>query len=749
MLKKYFFTCLVLLLIGQYHGFSQVISNDNLQDQYRLSIQHTEEKIIIDGELNENIWKDTDIASDFWFSYPIDNRKVDESMQTEVRMAFDNSNLYIGVICHGDDDYIIQTLKRDRDFQQGDGFGVVIDPVNERTNGFTFGINPLGVQTEFLITGQTGRRQKLEPGRTQKGINLAWDNKWFSEVKIYPDKWIVEIAIPFKSLRFDDDKSMWGINFFRIDAKSNSIHTWSPVPIEFVEMDLGYTGALIWDQVPRKSKNNISIIPYVLGSASKDYENELPHEKDIQGGIDGKVALTSSLNFDLTINPNFSQVEVDEQVTNLTLFDIRLPERRLFFLENSDVFEDFGIPPMRPFFSRKIGLDDDGSPIPILYGARLSGNVNKDLRIGLMNMQTRKTDEFLSQNYTAVAFHQQVLSRSIIKGYFHNRESFESPISDYNRNLGLEFQYRSIDGRFQTFGGGGNTFSPGTRDDSYFYNFGIGYDNKNISVYTNLSGIGTDYIADMGFIMGQEYYDASRDTVIRVGYHHWYSRFGYTLYAENNPNIISHQFSARYILDVDTSLVQLNNEIELSYSLNLTNTSGLNFSLHHNIVNLLFPFSFIDQEPLPVGYYTNDYAVIRYETDQRKRLNLKMGIQYGGFYDGTRSRYTLEFSYRAQPWGNFSVNFEQNDLRFPDPYGDDLIFLISPRVEINFSRSLFWTTFFQYNTQDDNFNINSRLQWRFQPMSDLYLVYTDNYAVEFWGPKNRALVVKLNYWLNL
>jgi hypothetical protein len=139
---------------------------------------------------------------------------------------------------------------------------------------------------------------------------------------------------------------------------------------------------------------------------------------------------------------------------------------------------------------------------------------------------------------------------------------------------------------------------------------------------------------------------------------------------------------------------------------------------------------------------------LRFESDQRRLFSFNAGFSYGGFYNGTRVRYTAEVKYRAQPWGNFSVYVEQNDLRFPDPYGTGNLTLIGPRVEINFSRALFWTTFLQYNTQEDNFNINSRFQWRFAPMSDLYVVYTDNYAVEFWGPKHRAFVLKLNYWFN-
>lgn len=718
-------------------------------DDYTYELQWTAEAIQVDGVLSESVWNQVPVATDFWMSYPVDDKRANSEIQTEVRLTADNQFLYIGVICYGPEEYVIKTLKRDTEFSDGDGFGVVIDPVNEKTNGFTFGVNPAGVQTEYLVTGQAGRRQDPEPGRELRGINMAWDNKWFAEVTNHPDRWIAEIAIPFKTLRFDDSKSTWGINFFRLDAGSNSIHTWSPVPIEFREIDLGYTGALQWNDPPEKAKSNFAIIPYVRGGMAKDYEEATPVDYDFQPGVDAKIPVSSSLNLDLTVNPDFSQVEVDEQVINLTLFDIRLPEKRLFFLENSDIFEDFGIPPMRPFFSRRIGLDEEGNPIPILYGARLSGNVNQDLRIGLMNLQTRETEDFLSQNYTVASFHQQVLARSVIKGYFHNREALRSEGPDYNRNAGLEFQYRSEDGRFQTFGGLAKSFSPELKSRDYFYNLGIGYDNRNISVYSNLSGLGENYKADLGYIRGQTYYDASRDTTIRIGMHHWFSRFSYTFYPENSKRIISHELNGRYSYDFDTELTMLLHEIRAGYTLKFASTGQIQVLAHHNTVNLIYPFSFIDDEPLPVGIYNYQLGELSFQTDQRRLFSLEGSVSYGGFYNGTRVQYRAGVRYRAQPWGNFSVIFEQNDLTFPDPYGADNLFLINPRIEINFSRSLFWTTFLQYNTQQDNFNINSRLQWRFQPMSDLYIVYTDNYAVEFWGPKNRALVIKLNYWFNL
>lgn len=734
-------------------ALSQPSAQANLQEDYQLRVHRTNDAMEIDGHLREKAWREAEPAGDFWMSFPVDDRRAAAETQTEVRLAYDDQYLYIGVVCHDQDQYVIPTLKRDSpDFWQGDAFAVVIDPVNERTNGFSFGVSPANVQIESLITGQTGRRIDQLSGQSSRGINDAWDNKWYSAVQTYPDQWIIEMAIPFKSLRFSAEKKTWGINFVRGEPGTNSFHTWTPVPVQLRGEDLGYTGALIWDDAPRRVKRNVAVIPYVLGSGNRDFEEDQPTQLDFQAGADAKVAITSSLNLDVTINPDFSQVEVDQQVANLTRFNIRFPERRLFFLENSDLFEDFGIPPMRPFFSRRIGLDLEGNTIPIQYGLRLSGNLNQDLRLGLMNMKTGETDLQAGQNYTSLALHQRVMKRSVIKGYFHNRQAVnhnETNEDRFNRTGGMEFSYQSPDGRWRGFGGGGLSFTDGLSGENYFYNVGGGYDGRNLSFYSNLAGVGDNYVVDMGFVPSQEHYDALQDTTHRVGYHHQYSRIGYTIYPQNHPRVISHQVGLRSITDVRTNWDFIGNNLELEYNLRWQNTGSFRAAGTHEDLNLLFPFAFTDGEPLPAGRYRFDYFEISYLTDQRKPFRLEAGFQYGSFYNGKRTQYTLGLKYRAQPWGNFDLNFVVNNLDFPDIYGDEDLFLISPRVEINFSTNLFWTTFLQYNTQQDNFNINSRLQWRFQPMSDLFIVYADNYAVEFWGPKNRTVVLKLNYWLNL
>ncbi|MBT4926793.1 hypothetical protein HON17_01085, partial [bacterium] len=430
--------------------------------------------------------------------------------------------------------------------------------------------------------------------------------------------------------------------------------------------------------------------------------------------------------------------------------NLRFPERRLFFLENSDIFSNFGTN-AKPFFSRKIGLDDDGNTIPIIYGARLSGNLNKNLRIGLMNTQTQE-QELPGNNYSSFALHQRILKRAVLRGYFHNRVGYTDGSiqeDDFNRIGGLEFNYSSEDSKWRAVTGYGLAFSNENQNENYLFNFFGGYGGRAFNVMVNISGLGDNYINDFSLIPRQKHYDALEDTTYILGFNHWWATMGYKFYPENTF-INQHGFSLTTNGDrTATSNELIQDKHQLSYKFLMKNTSTLDLTYAHEGVNLLYPFGFTDNEPLPAQLYRFDYGQIKYVTDRRREIKLTSGFRYGSFYNGTRIEFSLAVDYRVQPWGNFSLNFVQNDLEFSGNYGAEQLLLFGPKAEINFSKNFFWTTFMQYNTQSDNFNINSRLQWRYMPMSDLFIVYSDNYMVEYFGPRNRGLVLKLNYWFNL
>lgn len=735
-------------LLLTFLGIFQIQAQQNtFRDDYQYHIKRTQETVTVDGQLTESVWQSAQVATNFFYITPIAEKQVEKEDQTEVMMTYDDRYIYVAAICYGKKPYLVTSLKRDDGgFWSGETFLLSFDPGNERTNGYGFGTNSAGVQLDNEISGTLGTRS----GGSGGGFNMAWNNKWLSEATVLADRFIIEMAIPFKSLRYSDSP-VWGVQFNRGNSHTNSFQAWTPVPLQFYGPDLGYNASLVWDETPKATKNNIALIPYTLVSTSKDNENALPTDNNISVGMDAKIALSSSLNLDLTFNPDFSQVDVDQQVTNLTTVNLRFPEQRIFFVENNDIFSNFGIPPMRPFFSRKIGLTDDGSTIPILYGARLTGNLTKDTRMGIMNLQTKSSDDDLGNNYSALALSHNIFGRSALKGFFHNRIGYGDDGfvgKDYMRNMGLEFDYRSKDGYNRFASAYSLSYSDGVKNKNGYYHLIAQFGNQNFRFYTNLSGIGKNYADDMGFIQQLNQYDSVADEFIKIGYDHLFVTTSYTLYPENKK-INTHRFNITSIGDRERSKGEVfNYSLRLGYTLALANSSRIEVGFNPTFRKLLFPFTFTDN-PLAATDYRWSNFQIDYSSDRRKSFSYQVGGSIGGFYSGQRKRISASVNYRRQPWGNFGLNFEANELVFDDAIGSSNLFLIGPKIEFSFSRDLFWTTFLQYNTQRDNFNVNSRFQWRFKPLSDLFLVYTDNYSIEQWGPKNRTLVLKINYWLNL
>lgn len=726
------------------HLQAQEVNGETFQKEYRLSINKTTEIIKIDGDLSESIWTSLPSTSPFWKKFPNDIGRP--ARKTEVKIAHDDKFIYFAVTAYDSGKAYIQSLKRDIGHDGNDGIGIVLDPTNQRTNGFFFVLNAYNAQSE----------DQLPFPDFENGPGWSWDNKWYSATKLYENKWTAEIAIPFKSIRYTADKLLWGLNFVRIDTKTNEYSTWTHVPVNFKSMDLGYTGALLWKEPPPQPGSNMVFIPYITGNTNSDQENGTPNKSSANAGFDAKIAISSSLNLDLTVNPDFSQVEVDQQVTNLSRFSIFFPERRTFFLENSDLFSQYGIPPIRPFYSRTIGLDKDGNKIPILFGARVSGNITKSTRIGLMNMQTGRKDSYSPENFTAASISQRVLKRSVLKAYFLNRENNiseaekrKNPLSAYGRNAGVDFNYNNLKGTWNVWSAYHHSFKPGIKTDNAYIDAGMAYNGRNFSAVVDVGTLGTNYYTDMGFIERINNYDASRDTVIRIGFKQAFMQLGYKMFPKDKK-ITNHgiQVTGFSVFNPDNSLNE--SSTELQYNMMFKNTGFLFTSASTNLVNLAFPISFTDQTPLPVGRYNYQQVSFGYQSDFRKAISIFIRASGGGFYNGTLQSIRTTLTFRKQPHLNIALQAEYNKLSFPDPYGTDELFLIAPRIEFNFTTKLFWTTFLQYNTQRNNFNINSRLQYRFKPMSDFFLVYTDNYFTDpLFRNKNRAVVFKMNYWLNL
>ncbi|RYG06321.1 MAG: hydrolase, partial [Chitinophagaceae bacterium] len=259
--------------------------------------------------MDELAWQLADSTSEFFMTLPMDTSLA--NVRTQVRMTYDSRNIYIIVHCYNKlkGPYMVESLRRDFNFVKNDNFLFFIDPFDARTDGFSFGANAAGAQWD---------------GSMYEGskVDLNWDTKWTSAIQQDEDKWTWEAAIPFKSIRYKKGITEWGINFGRNDLKTTEKSAWAPVPRQFPTAALAYTGTLVWDSAPPAAKSNISLIPYTLGSVTSDRVNNKPTDYKWNIGGDAKIAVTSSLNLDLTVNPDFSQVDVDQRPAQAVVDDL-------------------------------------------------------------------------------------------------------------------------------------------------------------------------------------------------------------------------------------------------------------------------------------------------------------------------------------------------------------------------------------------------------------------------------------------
>ncbi len=711
-------------------------------EAYQLRIQRATSAIVIDGSAHEAAWEKAEVAGNFWMVLPMDTGKA--KVRTDVRMAYDDDHLYLSAICyHGDvaGPYMVESLRRDWAFGSNDNFIFFLDTFDDQTNGFTFGVNAAGAQWDGLL---------FEGGKA----NLSWDNKWTSAVKNHGDRYEVEIAIPFKSIRYRKGITRWGVNFSRLDLKTTEKSSWAPVPRQFPTAALAMTGVLVWDEPPPSPGPNISLIPYALGGISRDYVTNRPSPARRDAGIDAKVAIGSALNLDLTVNPDFSQVDVDQQVTNLDRYELFFPEKRQFFLENGDQFANFGYATIRPFFSRRIGLGG----VPIRFGTRLSGKLGKNWRVGVMDMQTGAADEegLPPQNFAVFALQRRVFSRSNIGVLLVDKESSSyqragmTPApSSYNRNLGVEYNLASADNLWTGKMLYLKSFSSGNPRGGNVYAGHLQYNSRRWMINGQMENVDENYRAEVGYVP-------------RRGFHRGGTTIGHT-FLPKGGRVLSHGPTLQSSNFLDWAGKLSDYETTLGYAVTLRSLSVFSASAGASYVRLLRPFDPTNsgREKLETGsVHRWKYWTAKFDSKPQSVLRYGMSTLYGGYYaGGTRLNVTGTMGYRFQPFVSLSGVVSYNDIRLREPWGRRTFWLAGPRFDVTLTNTLYFTTFVQYNEQQNNMNVNTRVQWRYKPASDVFVVWTDNYMPDYLQPgqnvpglftvKNRAVVLKWTYWWNL
>lgn len=706
--------------------------------------------ILIDGEIDE-IWAEADSAFDWMQYFPYDSSLAVN--QSVAKVLYDDKNVYVLGIMYSateDREYVTPSLRRDFRGAANDNFTVIFDTFQDRTNAFTFGINPFGVRREGLVANG---------GSGESSFSLDWDNVWRGEAKIYNGYWVVEMAIPLNSLRFNEGQTNWNINFYRIDSESAERSTWAPIQRNFSLFNLASLRVAQWEEPTKRSGKNISFIPYLSGNYDQNFEEGRDAQTGLNAGFDLKFGITPGLNLDLTVNPDFSQVEVDQQVTNLDRFEIFFPERRQFFLENADLFANYGQRGNTPFFSRRIGVSRDESTgqniesaIPL--GLRLSGKVNDNLRVGVLSMQVAndETATLPSYNYSMVSLQQKVFTRSNISAFLVNKQTFESPreysdslYNEWDRTFGAEYNLASADNKINGKFFYHQNINQADLDSAFTTGMELQYSVPEWSLNMRSQIIGANYAPGVGFVRRRDIQQLAMT----------YRRS----FFPSSGGVQRHGPGFDFDVVGNETYGILDWDINILYDINWRSSARFSMRLRRQYTYLFNGFdpSGTGGIPLPANSeYTNNLIIARYTSDERKKLSFELSTRTGEYFNGMRYNLEGSIQWRYQPLGFTSIDFAYNGIRLPNPYNDANLFLIGPRFDFTFSKKLFWTTFVQYNSQIENVNINSRLQWRFAPVSDFFLVYTDNYLAEsqegfiqFGGSKSRALVFKMTYWLNL
>tara|TARA_B100001758_G_C18409534_1_gene614607 strand:- start:1292 stop:3499 length:2208 start_codon:yes stop_codon:yes gene_type:complete len=726
--------------------FLLFVSN-NLSSQSReIIVKTTDKSIVIDGLGNDEAWKDANEIGDFFQYFPADTSKA--NYQTSVKIIRDRNNLYfLAKSFTKDQNIVVPSLRRDWTGWGIDNLTFLFDTFNDQTNGFQFGTNPEGVQRESLMSnGMNDWR---------RDNNSSWDTKWETEAQIYDGYILNEIKIPLKFLNFPEGSKSWGLNINRYNSSENEWTNWIQRPRNQFIHSLAYLGKMTFEEPLGKSKAPLAIIPYINGITFKDFENETKFNNLSFGG-DAKVPIGNGLNLDLTVNPDFSQVEVDDQIVNLTRFEVSLPEKRQFFIQNSDLFSNYGnARDALPFFSRRIGVakDKNGNNIEnkIIAGARLSGKIDENWRIGFLHMKTDEDieNEIPSNNNTVFSLQKKVFTRSNISFLMINRETtkeydFIEESEKYNRLVGLDYNLASPDNKYTGRAYFHKSFNPDTQKEDNNNSFGINLERntRNSSIEFGSSFLGNDFKSDLGFIR--------RTDIFKIN-----PEYKFKFYPKDkNLNQFDISFGLWSTFRPNDNY--RNSDRTFSPALSFVYKSGVRMSLRfYDRLTYLYkdfdPTGLNPNNPIPGGQnYKYTSVKFSYQSDSRKTLNFRIEPDFGQFYTGMKYSIENTLNWRIQPFMNTSLSLNYDHIDLGDDFSSENLWLIRPKIDFTFTKNIFWTSYVQFSSQSENLGINSRFQWRFAPLSDLYIVYNDNYFTNnSLAPRLRSLNLKLTYWLNI
>jgi hypothetical protein len=671
-----------------------------------------EELIKLDGILDEPAWKRAVPASDFRQQDPDNGQPATEP--TEVRIVYDNDTLYMGVICFDSEPDKWLGFQRGRDGGLGsdDRFQWTIDTFLDGRTGYFFEMNPSGLMADALQGSANNNRQ--------------WDGIWNARARRSEIGWTLEIAIPFRTLNFNPGSDTWGINFQRTVRRKNEESLWMGWARNQGLRRMSNAGHVTGIRDVTQGQG-LDIKPYLVAtSQATPGRANTGTTNDAGVGVDLFYNVTPGLRANLTLNTDFAQAEVDQRQTNLTRFSLFFPEKRDFFLDGS-LFFNFadggsggggGAPvDLAPFFSRRIGLNEDNEPQPINFGGKLTGQAGA-FDVGVLQVQTREDGPAYGEDFTVMRVKRRLLRQSSVGALYTRRGARGAPVAD-RHTAGLDFQFAT-----SSFLGSDNldfngfflkTPNPDRPGRDTAYALQLDYPNDPFS-------------AQMEFREVQENYDAAVGFTRRVGFREYDPRVSFSPRPRQHPWIRNFNFEGEFDLfvdprtnrtqtrELDVTLLEIETHSQDSFKVGVTPTYE----------RLDEDFEIADGIILPVG---NEYSFTRYtveaQTAGRRLIAIEPQVEWGSFYSGDRLRTELQVNVRARPGVMFTLASEWNRVSLAE--GRFYTRLYRGISELQFTPFVSWVNNVQFDTQSAVLGWQSRFRWIVKPGSDVYFVYVHNW----------------------
>lgn len=692
----------------------------------QITAVRAEEPVRIDGALDEEVWATAKPATGFVQSEPKEGEPATEP--TDVFVAYDAANLYIAAYCHDrePDRIVVSEIRKDFTTEEQDSFEVILDTFGDRRNGFVF------------MTNHEGARSDQQSANEGRETNASWDAVWFVKTRQVADGWTLEMAIPFKSLRFEKGEGhVWGVNFSRRIRRKNEIDYWSPVTRVFNLARVSQAGTLAG--LPALSPGrNLRVKPYVLGRGVRD-TGHTSFDHDAELGLDVKFGVTPSLTLDVTVNPDFAQAEADEQQVNLTQFSQFFPEKREFFLENSGLFyvgdaqranrrnpnptpdED-----MLLFFSRRIGLTSDGRAIPMVGGARLTGQL-AGVSIAAMSIQTRATDRTPANNYSVLRAKKNLFGASDVGAFFMSRQAGGG---NYNRVSGVDANLRFF-GLLDWSSYAVRTAAPGPGRGEYAWRSTATIQARSFQAKAGVLSIGEGFVSDLSFYRRTDLvkyllesgYRPRPAVLRRRGIREVHAHINWD-YQENHAGVL------------------VAKRLHNGFTIGLDNGGWSEPAVNLIYQQLTRPLKLSAKTPaLPAGGYGWTEYQWRINTDPSRLFSIAFLPTWGGLWSGTQKTVNVVATVRPSYRFRVAVGLQSSSVHLPR--ASFLKNLWTVRGNYSFTTNMYLDSLVQYDGDIRQFNANVRFNLIHRPLSDLFVVYNEQRFADLTSPSpGRGFIVK-------